>query len=81
MKYDINNLDSKKVGSITLNKDIFGVPIRKDILKNVVNWQFANRRQGSTKLKHAQKFQVQQLKHLNKKELGELEEEILKQIF
>ena len=51
MKYDINNLDSKKVGSITLNKDIFGVPIRKDILKNVVNWQFANRRQGSNKVK------------------------------
>ena len=51
MKYDINNLDSKKVGSIALNKDIFGVPIRKDILKNVVNWQFANRRQGSNKVK------------------------------
>jgi len=51
MKYDIKNLDSKKVGSVDLNKNIFGLPIRKDILKTVVSWQLANKRQGSHKVK------------------------------
>ena len=51
MKYDIKNLDSQKVGSIILNKDIFGLPIRKDILKNVIHWQLTNKRQGSHKVK------------------------------
>ncbi len=52
MKYDIINLDSKKVGTVTLNKNIFAVPIRKDILKDVVNWQLSKRRQGSHKVKN-----------------------------
>ena len=51
MKYDIINIDSKKVGTVELNKDIFSLPIRKDILKDVVNWQLANRRQGTNKVK------------------------------
>ena len=42
MKYDIKNLDSKKVGSVDLNKNIFGLPIRKDILKTVVSWLLSN---------------------------------------
>ena len=41
----------KKVGSVVLNKNIFGLPIRKDILKTVVDWQLSNRRQGSHKVK------------------------------
>ena len=51
MKHDIINLDSKKVGSVELKKSIFSLPIRRDILKEVVNWQLANRRQGSHKTK------------------------------
>jgi len=51
MKYDVINLDAKKVGTIELNKNIFSVPIRKDILNDVVNWQLSNRRQGSHKVK------------------------------
>jgi len=51
MKHDIINLDSKKVGTVELNKNIFSVPIRKDILKDVVNWQLANRKQGTHKIK------------------------------
>jgi len=51
MKHDIINIDSKKVGTVELNKDIFFLPIRKDILKDVVNWQLANRRQGTHKVK------------------------------
>ena len=51
MKHDIINLDSKKVGTVELNKDIFSVPIRKDILQDVINWQLSNRRQGTHKVK------------------------------
>ena len=51
MKYDIINIDSKKVGTVELNKDIFSLPIRKDILQDVVNWQLTNRRQGTHKVK------------------------------
>ena len=51
MKHDVINLDSKKVGTIELNKKIFSLPIRKDILKDVVNWQLSNRRQGTHKVK------------------------------
>ena len=51
MKHDIINLDSKKVGTVELNKNVFSVPIRKDILKDVVNWQLAKRREGLHKVK------------------------------
>ena len=51
MKYEVKSLDAKKVGSVVLNKNIFGLPIRKDILKTVVDWQLSNRRQGSHKVK------------------------------
>ena len=51
MKHDIINIDLKKVGTVELNKDIFSVPIRKDILQDVVNWQLSNRRQGTHKVK------------------------------
>ena len=51
MKHDVINLDSKKVGTVELNKDVFSVPIRKDILKDVVNWQLSNRRKGTHKVK------------------------------
>jgi len=51
MKYDIINFDSKKVGTVELNKNIFSIPIRKDILKDVVDWQLSNRSQGTHKVK------------------------------
>ena len=43
MKHDIINLDSKKVGSVELKKSIFSLPIRRDILKEVVNWTVRNK--------------------------------------
>lgn len=51
MKHDVINLDLKKVGTVELNKNIFSLPIRKDILQDVVNWQLSNRRQGTHKVK------------------------------
>ena len=51
MKAEIINLDNKVVGEATLNKEIFGLPVRKDILHAMVNWQLAKRRAGNQKVK------------------------------
>jgi len=52
MKINVSSLENKKVGDITLNKDVFGLPTRRDILARVVRWQRAKKRSGnhSTKL-------------------------------
>ncbi len=47
MKYDVINLENKKVDSIELTDAIFGVEVRPDILSRVVNWQLAKRRAGT----------------------------------
>jgi large subunit ribosomal protein L4 len=51
MKLPVTNLDNKKVGEIDLADEIFGLPIRKDILARAVNWQLNKRRQGTHKTK------------------------------
>jgi large subunit ribosomal protein L4 len=51
MKAEIRNLDNEAVGEIELADEIFGVPVRKDILARVVNWQLAKRRAGTHKTK------------------------------
>lgn len=52
MKVNIVSLDNKESGSVELNKEIFGLPVRKDILHRVVNWQLAKRRSGNHKTKN-----------------------------
>lgn len=52
MKTDVITLDGKKTGDIELNKDIFGLVARADILHRVVTWQLNKRRAGT----HAVKF-------------------------
>jgi large subunit ribosomal protein L4 len=47
MKAKVITLDNKDSGEITLNGEIFGQAIRKDILHRVVNWQLAKRQQGT----------------------------------
>lgn len=47
MKYEIRNLENKKVGEVQLNPDIFSAPVRQDILARVVHWQLAKRRAGT----------------------------------
>lgn len=44
---DIVNLKNEKVGSLDLNPEIFGAPIRKHLLSEVVHWQRACRRAGT----------------------------------
>jgi large subunit ribosomal protein L4 len=47
MKLAIRDLDNKEVGSIDLAEEVFGLPVRRDILARVVNWQLAKRRAGT----------------------------------
>lgn len=51
MKQDILNLENKVVGSIELDKSIFGLEVCADILHRVVVWQLARLRAGTHKTK------------------------------
>ena len=47
MKIDVVTIDNKKAGSIELAELVFAVPVRRDILARMVNWQRAKRRAGT----------------------------------
>jgi len=47
----VRNLDNQEVGDIELDDAVFGLPLRRDILARVVNWQLAKRRAGTHKTK------------------------------
>jgi len=51
MKLAVKSLDNKGAGEIELADEIFGLPVRKDILARMVNWQLAKRRAGTHKAK------------------------------
>src|SRR5437762_12006183 len=51
MKLPVRNLDNQEVGDIELAEEVFGLPVRGDILARVVNWQLAKRRPGTHKAK------------------------------
>src|SRR2546430_6885706 len=51
MKLTVRNLDNQEVGDIELAEAVFGLPVRRDILARVVNWQLAKRRAGTHKAK------------------------------
>jgi len=51
VKLKVTDLDNKSVGDIELAEDVFGVPVRKDILARMVQWQLAKRRAGTHKTK------------------------------
>jgi large subunit ribosomal protein L4 len=51
MKLTVRNLDNEEIGDIELADEVFGLPIRRDILARVVNWQLAKRRSGAHKTK------------------------------
>jgi large subunit ribosomal protein L4 len=51
MKLSVMDLDNQSVGSIDLAEEIFGLPVRRDILARMVNWQLAKRRAGTHKTK------------------------------
>src|SRR5215472_12477941 len=51
MKLTVRNLDNHEVGDIELAEEVFGLPVRRDILARVVTWQLAKRRAGTHKTK------------------------------
>ncbi len=57
MKLKVTDLDNQSVGDIELAEDIFGVPVRKDILARMVQWQLAKRRAGTHKTKGISEIQ------------------------
>jgi large subunit ribosomal protein L4 len=57
MKLTVRTLENEEVGEIELADEIFGVPIRRDILARVVNWQLAKRRAGTHKSKGISEIQ------------------------
>ena len=50
-KVVVRNLDNQEVGDIDLDDAVFALPVRRDILARVVNWQLAKRRAGTHKAK------------------------------
>jgi large subunit ribosomal protein L4 len=51
MKLTVKTLEDEEVGDIELADEVFGLPVRHDILARVVNWQLAKRRAGTHKTK------------------------------
>src|SRR5687767_2394475 len=51
MKHDLLDITGKSVGSVELPDEVFGAPIKKYLLTEVVNWQRAKRRRGTQSTK------------------------------
>lgn len=51
MKAKVINLNNAAIGELELDKDIFGLPVRADVLQRVVEWQRAKARAGTHKTK------------------------------
>ena len=51
MKTKVITLENKAAGDIDLNDAVFGLPVRKDLLSRMVNYQLAKRRAGTHKIK------------------------------
>lgn len=49
MKLAVKTIENKDAGEITLEKSVFGVEVKNDILHRVVNYQLAKRRAGTHK--------------------------------
>src|SRR5690606_17262640 len=47
MKLAVKTLDNKEAGDITLDKDVFGVEVRGDLLQRMVHYQLNKRRAGT----------------------------------
>lgn len=51
MKMEVNTLDNKKIKDIDLDKQIFGVELKEEIIYRMVRYQMAKRRSGNHKTK------------------------------
>ena len=57
MRLTVQTLHNEEVGDIELADEVFGLPVRQDILARVVNWQLAKRRAGTHKTKGISEIQ------------------------
>lgn len=51
MKVAVKTLENKDAGEVTLDKDVFGIEVRDDILHRMVKYQLNKRQQGTHKTK------------------------------
>src|SRR5881394_3668304 len=52
MDVKVTTLDGKEAGSVSLNKDIFGLEPRTDLIQRCIVWQLAKRRAGTHAVKN-----------------------------
>ena len=71
MKTQVISLENKKVGDIDLDEAVFGAPVRKDIIARMVNWQLAERRAGTHKVKGRSEVSATNAKPFNQKGTGQ----------
>jgi large subunit ribosomal protein L4 len=51
MDLKVTTLDGKEAGLVSLNKDIFGLEPRTDLIQRCINWQLSKRQAGTHKTK------------------------------
>ena len=67
---DVKNIKGKKVATIDLVENIFNVPIKSNVLHEVVTMQLANRRSGTASVKHRSDVQGSSRKLFRQKGTG-----------
>lgn len=70
MKCPVVNLDNKNTGDIDLDENIFGLPIREDILHRMVVWHLSKRRSGNHKTKQRSEIRGSTAKPFRQKGTG-----------
>ena len=69
MKEKINTLDNKTLKEIDLDKSIFSIEIKDEIIYRMVRYQLSKRRSGNHKTKGISEISGTTKKPLSKKEL------------
>lgn len=70
MKCEVKDINGKKVGDVELNKAIFDIEPRADILDRVIQWQLAKRRAGTHQVKGTSDVQATGKKSVRQKGSG-----------
>ena len=70
MKCPIISIDNKKVGDLDLDEQVFGAPVRPDLVARAVRWQLAKRQAGTHKTKNRKEVQATSAKPFRQKGTG-----------
>ena len=70
MKSKVITLENKAAGEIELAEEVFGAPMRKDILARMVNYQLAKRRSGTANTKERSEIRGTTAKPFRQKGTG-----------